>query len=156
MITLKHKAKDCKQVPNGWIGQVPYLCPFKIITRRHKFIYCYRLVADFVDKVLRENASRASAREPPLSYREAKERWNDVLEKRAGYGARAAALPRDGLTRGSAAGGGNKRQRAGNVQKGKDAKTANGEAVCYHFNRKSGCNRPKKLAVKTAEARVQF
>lgn len=105
-----------------------------------------RLVTDFIDKVLRENASRASARDPPLSYREAKERWQDVLEKRAGYGARpGAAQGRDGAAtqqRGGQGAGG--RTRAGTQLKGREAKTAAGEPVCYHFNRKSGCSRQKK------------
>ena len=108
-------------------------------------------MSDFVDKVLRENASRASAREPPLTYREAKERWADVLEKRAGYGARPAAgagYARDGGSGASQKGGpaGAKRARAGTQSKGKEAKTAAGEPVCFHFNRKNGCNRAKKGA----------
>jgi len=105
-----------------------------------------------VDKVLRENASRASAKEPPLTYREAKERWTDTLEKRAGFGAR----PRDGFLRDGSSGNNNnsnnnrntqpsaKRTRPNNAAKGRDAKTAAGEPVCYHFNRRSGCGRPKK------------
>ncbi len=103
------------------------------------------MVTDFIDKVLRENASRASARDPPLSYREAKERWHDVLEKRAGYGAKPApSQNRDGFTQQRAGQNSARRTRAGTLMRGRDAKTAAGEAVCFHFNRKSGCSRQKK------------
>jgi hypothetical protein len=44
------------------------------------------LVTNFIDKVLRDIASRASIREPTLTYRKARKRWLDMLEKRAGYG----------------------------------------------------------------------
>ncbi len=47
------------------------------------------MVTDYVDSILRENASRAVAREPPLTYREAKERWNDAVEKRSSFTQRA-------------------------------------------------------------------
>jgi hypothetical protein len=108
-------------------------------------------VADFIDKVLRENASRASAKEPPLSYREAKERWADTLEKRAGYGARPGGPARDGFNKGQRNNNNNggaaaNKPRGGGMAKGRDAKTAAGEPVCYHFNRRSGCGRPKKGA----------
>ena len=131
---------------------LPMHIPYNLHLRNS---YIYRLVADFVDKVLRENASRASAKEPPLTYREAKERWTDTLEKRAGFGARQ----RDGFTRDGGSSGTNnntntrsgqpnaKRARANNnnnAARGRDAKTAAGEPVCYHFNRRSGCSRPKK------------
>jgi hypothetical protein len=117
---------------------------------KFKPILC-RLVTDFVDKVLRENASRASAREPPLTYREAKERWGDTLEKRAGFGARSSAansFARDGGSGPNTRSGqaNPKRARAGAQSRGKDAKTAAGEPVCFHYNRKNGCNRAKKGA----------
>ena len=124
-----------------------------------------RLVTDFVDKVLRENASRASAKEPPLTYREARERWADTLEKRAGYGARPGSAAhnqqRDGHSNnhggnggpsgnsgGNRGGGnsnrGNQRQRGGIQARTLNARTTAGEPVCFLYNRKSGCPRPKK------------
>ena len=108
-----------------------------------------------MDKVLRENASRASAKDPPLTYREAKERWNEVLEKRAGYGARQPAPARDGGghsnrggagNRGDGARGGGRGRGSASVglSRGTGARTAAGEPVCFHFNRQVGCSRPKK------------
>jgi uncharacterized membrane protein YgcG len=40
-----------------------------------------KVVSEFCDNVLRENALRALAKDPPLSYRQAKERWVDVTEQ---------------------------------------------------------------------------
>jgi hypothetical protein len=40
-----------------------------------------KLILEFCDTVLRDNASRAIVRDPPLSYREAKERWTDIGER---------------------------------------------------------------------------
>ena len=104
-----------------------------------------------MDKALRENASRASAKEPPLTYREAKERWSDTLEKRAGYGARqntGGGFQKDNGNSNSSSGRSGqpaaKKARTSNPSKGKDAKSAAGEPVCFHFNRRAGCNRSKK------------
>jgi hypothetical protein len=118
----------------------------------------FRLVADFIDKVLRENASRASAKEPPLSYREAKERWADTLEKRAGYGARPGGPARDGFNKGQRNNNNNggaaaNKPRGGGMAKGRDAKTAAGEPVCYHFNAGAvAAGQRKAPAAMTAEA----
>ena len=46
-------------------------------------MFGFRLVVDFIDSMLRESASRAVAKEPPLSFREGKERWTEGIEKRA-------------------------------------------------------------------------
>jgi hypothetical protein len=40
-----------------------------------------KIVSEFCDTVLRENAIRALAKDPPLSFRQAKERWVDVTEQ---------------------------------------------------------------------------
>jgi hypothetical protein len=40
-----------------------------------------KIITEFCDSVLRENASRAVGRLPPLSFRQAKERWADVAER---------------------------------------------------------------------------
>ena len=130
---------------------LPMRIPYYLNLRNLHFC---RLVADFVDKVLRENASRASAKEPPLTYREAKERWTDTLEKRAGFGARQRdGFARDGGSNTASNNNNNRSQQPSakrarpannNAAKGRDAKTAAGEPVCYHFNRRSGCGRPKK------------
>ncbi len=49
------------------------------IVRRLTMILC-RFVTDFIDVFFRENARRAMTRDPPLSVREAKERWNEMLD----------------------------------------------------------------------------
>jgi hypothetical protein len=43
-----------------------------------------RIVTEFCDTVLRDNAIRALVKDPPLSFRQAKERWCDVTERYAG------------------------------------------------------------------------
>jgi hypothetical protein len=40
-----------------------------------------KIMAEVCDAVLRENASRAVSRDPPLSFRQAKERWVDMAER---------------------------------------------------------------------------
>jgi hypothetical protein len=45
-----------------------------------------RLITEVIDEILRANSSRAIANEPPLSFRECKERWKDAAERRPGSG----------------------------------------------------------------------
>jgi len=116
-----------------------------------------RLVTDFIDGAFRENARRALARDPPLSAREAKERWTEALEKRAAFyqrsGGRADSNGREGQRNdgnnrgrgGGKRGGSTAGARGGNQVRSKTAKF-NGDNVCYHFNRASGCTRPSKGA----------
>jgi hypothetical protein len=40
-----------------------------------------KISVEFCDAVLRENAIRALVKDPPLSFRQAKERWTDVTER---------------------------------------------------------------------------
>ena len=42
-----------------------------------------KLLVEFVDAVLRENASRAVVKDTPLSFRQVKERWADTAEKQS-------------------------------------------------------------------------
>ncbi len=42
-------------------------------------------MTEFVDSILRETASKVVAREPPLSLREMRERWADLVEKRNAF-----------------------------------------------------------------------
>ncbi len=51
----------------------------------HSNNFYFRLVIDFIDSMLRESASRAVVKEPPLSFREGKERWTEGIEKRAAF-----------------------------------------------------------------------
>ena len=44
-----------------------------------------RIVTEFVDNILRETASRAVARETPLSYRDMRDRWTDMMDKRNAF-----------------------------------------------------------------------
>jgi hypothetical protein len=55
----------------------------------------FRVVSDFIDTFFRENARRALAKEPPLTAREAKERWTELMERlstRSKGGSRRPAL----------------------------------------------------------------
>ncbi len=122
------------------------------------------MVSDFIDTFFRENARRALAKEPPLTAREAKERWTELMEKRAAFypkqggkqaagasgsggGGRADSRGRGGgggRGRGGGGGGGNSsKPRGGSMNNGRGARL-NGDSVCYHYNRASGCSRTPK------------
>jgi len=122
----------------------------------------YRFGCNFIDGFFRENARRTLAMDPPLSVRQAKESWNEAIEKRAAFYPRDAKKAdgarndggQDGYrSDGSRGRGGGKRgggsstgsQRGGAYQRGKGAKL-NGDSVCYHFNRAAGCSRTLKGA----------
>jgi hypothetical protein len=72
-----------------------------------------KIITEFCDSVLRENASRAVGREPPFSFRQAKERWGDVVERYGHAGGRQAR--QEGSGHQSGGGGGN----AGGAGQGK-------------------------------------
>jgi hypothetical protein len=104
------------------------------------------IIAEFCDGILRENASRAVGRLPPLSFRQAKERWSDVAER---YGPPSRAGRGDGRGQQSGGGGGGNaggsgQQRGGGVlAKSRSARYQfNGKqyGVCFEFNR-NNCNR---------------
>jgi hypothetical protein len=119
----------------------------------------HRFVTYFIDLFFRENARRAMARDPPLTVREAKERWTDMLDRRAAFHRKAGNKQesgqggsgwRDGNRHDSGRGRGGGRQGggtsfpcSGNSTKTKGARY-NGEPVCYHFNKAGGCTRTAK------------
>ena len=107
---------------------------------------------EFVDEVLRETASRANRGKPPLSYRQLRERWRDMADKRRTTPATAqkpagssSAAPQGSGTGASKGGkGGAKGGRSGTQQRGTAAKFG-GNAVCYLYNsRKARCPRTAK------------
>jgi len=113
-------------------------------------------VTEFIDCVFRENARRALAREAPLDVRQAKERWTDLMEKKAAFSNRTEGKAggdrgdsfRHDNNRGRGRGrgrGGAVPTRAGTQLKGKGAKL-NGDSVCFHYNRAVGCSRTLKGA----------
>jgi len=117
-------------------------------------------VSDFIDTFFRENARRALAKEPPLTAREAKERWTELMEKRAafypkqggkqmagsnGNGGGGRADSRGGGSGGKRGGENSSKPRGGSMNNGRGAKL-NGDSVCYHYNRASGCSRTPKGA----------
>jgi hypothetical protein len=55
-----------------------------------------RFVTDFIDVFFRENARRAMARDPPLTVREAKERWTEMLDRRAAFHRKAGGKQEGG------------------------------------------------------------
>jgi hypothetical protein len=82
-----------------------------------------RLLTEFIDTFFRENARRALARDPPLTVREAKERWVDMLEKRNAYYHRPTARNDGGRQEGGGRGrGGGKRGGGSNPQRRKPDK----------------------------------
>jgi len=110
------------------------------------------LIAEVIDEILRANASRAICREPPLSFRECRERWKDAIEKRPTAGGSKAR--RDG----DKAGGVHKDARGKHADNRGPAKSAGragqmnrsrvlkyqGNLICFQYNRAGGCNRPRK------------
>jgi len=117
-----------------------------------------KLIVEFCDGVLRENACRAVEKEPPLSFREVKERWMDISERvgmsgphsgqfgaanRGGRGGNSGGPTRGGLGN---SGGGGGQFRAGAAARGRTARYNTGGAsygVCFSFNR-GNCSRPTK------------
>ena len=105
-----------------------------------------------MDEVLRETASRANRGKPPLSYRQLRERWRDMADKRrpTAQAAHKAPAGNGGASQSGGAGaskGGKanvKGGRAGTQQRGTAAKFG-GNPVCYLYNsRKAGCPRTTK------------
>jgi hypothetical protein len=114
-----------------------------------------KVLEDFCDLILRENARRAILQEVPLSFQQAKDRWRDMMEQRrsnsgAGFkggqsgGAGQAGAQGRAKQQTGAAGG------SGAAQSGKAGAMARsaqlmfqGEKVCFLFNGPKGCNRAK-------------
>ena len=71
-----------------------------------------KIVLEFCDSLMRDNACRAVVKEAPLSFRRAKEKWADMAERHAGAAARGAGA--DG-----GAGGEGHRPEGGCRQEGK-------------------------------------
>jgi hypothetical protein len=135
-----------------------------------------KLMEEFCDTVMRENARRAIVQEMPLSFQQAKERWRDLAEQRravphfqgaAGEPAKAAGQQgRKGpavsgsasgpASGGSGNGGGGRRTAVQYSQppSGKSGFIArnavvkfNGELICFHFNNAGrGCGRAPRGA----------
>jgi hypothetical protein len=119
-----------------------------------------RIISEFCDAVLRENASRAVGREPPLSFRQAKERWADIAERYYPLHGRAGRQDGRGLggggvgsgggggSGGSSGGGGGgaggqPAARGGALAKNRSARyllAGRSYAVCFDYNR-GVCNR---------------
>jgi hypothetical protein len=124
-----------------------------------------KVVSEFCDNVLRENALRALAKDPPLSYRQAKERWVDVTEqytsnlfglrdsrqdyRQSGSGrgnggpSSANSSSGGGFGRGAAQQAGAARGRGGIQSRNRNARIVIGGKsypVCFDYNRAS-CNR---------------
>lgn len=124
-----------------------------------------KIMVEFCDNVLRENASRAVELEPPLSFRQAKERWVDLTERltsNSGGLQGQQQQPNHGTSsftrnnRGGAAGGFGRGAastggsgsgfRAGLASKGRAARFqagTNNYPVCFNFNR-GHCGRQAK------------
>ncbi len=109
------------------------------------------LITEFCDSVLRENACRALAQEAPLTYRQAKERWTDVMERlpatpSSGHNSRGGTF--GGSARGVFRGGRgafNINPRAGAQNFNRQARFFAGglsHPVCFNYNKQSGCPNP--------------
>jgi hypothetical protein len=126
-----------------------------------------RLLEEFCDTVLRENARRAVTIGTPLTYQQARERWRDLAEIKKfgqqrpahGFNANQQKGPGGGAGGGAGTGSGGKPGQPGRGGLGvAGARPAagpgagrgatvkfNGELVCYHYNNVGrGCTRPAK------------
>jgi len=125
-----------------------------------------RIMEEFTDKVMCENANRAARSSPPLSFEQVKNRWRDAVEREpqarhssntegssSFRGKQDTSQPQSG--RGGRGGGITGRGGFGGprpTRGGWQAKTAvaefQGNQVCYHFNmrppagKNTACNRP--------------
>jgi hypothetical protein len=116
-----------------------------------------RLIEEFCDTVMRENACMAVTRTPPLLAQQAKERWRDLVELRR-CGSSSSSSRRPDLASGSGGradrrqGKGGSGPPAGGGQFAKCGVLARsttvqygGNLVCYHFNNAGrGCGRQLK------------
>jgi len=110
-----------------------------------------RLILDFCDSLLRDNACRALVMDPPLSFRRAKEKWADMAERcpqnnSAAPGNSNSAAGQQGKGRqnnkSNTNSGGN--ARGGNQIKGRVARYfvgGTGYAVCFDYNKAGGCSK---------------
>lgn len=111
-----------------------------------------RLSLEFCDTVLRENSCRAVERDPPLSYRQARERWSDITEQYQASGRTFGGASANSNSTGNFG----KKTPAGTTmgstapgrpsQTGKVARyffSGNSYPVCFNFNR-GACGRPIK------------
>jgi hypothetical protein len=108
-----------------------------------------RIMCEFCDLILRENASRAVMRDAPLSFRQAKERWGDVTER---YGPPAGRQRPDNRPVGGQGGAGAGQQpqqqqpqaaKGGVLARSRAARfvmAGRNYGVCFDFNR-GACNR---------------
>ena len=108
-----------------------------------------KLLVEFVDAVLRENASRAVVKEAPLSFRQVKERWGDVAERQALSGSSGGQGTKGGQADGKKAGGGGAPGGGVQAKGGAQSKTrvarwfqgGQSYGVCFDYNRGGVCSR---------------
>ena len=107
-----------------------------------------KLLVEFVDAVLRENASRAVVKDTPLSFRQVKERWADTAEKQSLSAAGGNQSGRSGQAD-SKKGGGGPQSGSGQAKGGAQSRTrvarwfqgGQSYGVCFNFNRGGVCSR---------------
>jgi hypothetical protein len=121
-----------------------------------------RLMVEVIDDILRANSCRAIGGDPPLSFRQCRERWKDAAEKRPeASGSRNSGDNRRETDRAGSYGNAGRDSR----YKGRDSRgnnnsksggrsgthvsrrvvLFNGNPVCFKYNRATGCDRPRKM-----------
>ena len=113
------------------------------------------VVKRFFAEVVRENCGRAVRREVPMVYKEAKEKWNQIVEnyvpqadRVSNLGSRGAAgggnSGQGGNGGGGKASGGQKNSGKGHskLRPNRPIAMVQGIQVCYGFNEQKGCQRP--------------
>jgi hypothetical protein len=118
-----------------------------------------RMLEEFCDAILRENARRAVTVGYPLSYQQARERWRDITElKRVGQPKQnsgpGAGQSKQEPSKSQPAGRSGQQGRFGPPSSSSSAVRTttgrgatikfNGDLVCFHFNNRAGCTRPAK------------
>ena len=122
-----------------------------VITKHKSFSIAFnnmdtrkKVLEDFINRILSDNATRAGQNLPPLSYKEIDERAKYLIERKSEY-ARIQQQPSNRFKQ-----GGNRNEQQRKVRPddfasmkrylGKSAKT---QDICAWFNLKEGCQKPR-------------
>ena len=110
-----------------------------------------KLVCEFFDLVMLDNSHRAALGEVPLDFKEAKERWEDVLcrnDLRVTSASQERSSGASVSSRDKGRSGNNNNASSNSKAKGAPGATSarpkpsfSGKQFCYDFNRKTGCRR---------------
>ena len=106
-----------------------------------------KLVCEFFDLVMLDNSHRAALGEVPLDFKEAKERWEDVLcrnDLRVAGASQERSAGAGSSNRDKGRNSGNSSSKAKGTSGAVSTRpkpSFSGKQLCYDYNRKAGCRR---------------